>query len=98
MSNNMIGIPRETLGLGEWPGFMGLGFITRGSGIFPQPIGTLTSPRTFGATGISSTTMWIDPERDVSFVALTSGFMEQLNSWLRYQRLSDVALAALVKP
>lgn len=98
MSNNMVGIPRETLGLGEWPGNMGLGFITRGTGIFPQPIGTLTSPRTFGATGIGSTTIWIDPERDVTFVALTSGMMEQLNSWLRFQKLSDVALAALVKP
>lgn len=98
LPNNMIGIPREALGLGDWPGFMGLGFILRGTGVFPQPLGTLTHESTFGATGMGSTVMWIDPVHDVTFVALTAGLMEQLNSWLRFQRLADVAMAALVAP
>ncbi len=39
---------------------------------------------------------WIDPEQDMVFVGLTSGLMEESRSLDRWQRLSDIALSAIV--
>jgi CubicO group peptidase (beta-lactamase class C family) len=80
-----------------FPAWLGLGFFLRGTGVHPTPFGTLTSPRTFGGLGAGSTTFWIDPERDVSYVFLSSGLMEDSYSIERHQRLADLVLAALVE-
>jgi CubicO group peptidase (beta-lactamase class C family) len=76
------------------PGYLGLGFPLSGEAHTPSIFGTLTSPRTFGAFGAGSTLWWVDPERDVTFVCLTTGVMAEDENILRFQRLSDMAIAA----
>jgi CubicO group peptidase (beta-lactamase class C family) len=76
------------------PGYLGLGFPLAGEAISPSIFGTLTSPRTFGAFGAGSTLWWVDPVKDVTFVCLTSGIMAEDANILRFQRLSDMTIAA----
>lgn len=76
------------------PGYLGLGFPLAGESHSPSIFGTLTSPRTFGAFGAGSTLWWVDPVKDVSFVCLTTGVMAEDANILRFQRLSDMAIAA----
>lgn len=76
------------------PGYLGLGFPLAGEAISPSIFGTLTSPRTFGAFGAGSTLWWVDPVKDVTFVCLTSGVMAEDANILRFQRLSDMTIAA----
>ena len=68
----------------------------RGEGIYHHFFGTLASPRTFGNFGAGSSLFWVDPEKDLTFVCLTSGVMEEAPNILRFQRLSDMAHAAAV--
>jgi CubicO group peptidase (beta-lactamase class C family) len=93
--NSLLAVARTIHGFDEFPAFLGLGLFLRGEGIFPMLFGSLASPGTFGGFGLGSTTLWIDPERDVTFVALTSGLMERIDSILRFQTLSDIVLGGL---
>ncbi len=77
-----------------YPAYIGLGFFLRGEVICHHQFGTLSSPRTFGNTGFGSTLFWVDPERDMTFVCLTSGVMDEGENIERFQRLSDIALSA----
>ncbi len=77
------------------PAYFGLAFYLRGEGIFPHAFGSRTSPRTFGSLGLGSTVYWVDPVRNITFVCFTSGLMEESRSVERFQRLSDLALAAV---
>jgi CubicO group peptidase (beta-lactamase class C family) len=77
-----------------YPAYIGLGFSLRGEAICPHQFGTLTSPRTFGNAGAGSTLFWVDPRRDVTFVCLTAGVMNEGDNMERFQRLSDLAIAA----
>jgi CubicO group peptidase (beta-lactamase class C family) len=56
--------------------------------------GTLASPGTFGAHGAGTTIFWVDPERDISFVGLMTGLIPTVDNLYRWQRLSDIVLAA----
>jgi CubicO group peptidase (beta-lactamase class C family) len=76
------------------PAYMGLGFALRGTAMCHHLFGTLASPGTFGNHGAGSTLYWIDPERELSFVCLTAGVMDSLDNIERFQRLSDIAIAA----
>jgi CubicO group peptidase (beta-lactamase class C family) len=78
------------------PASIGLGFMLRGSGIFVDPFGTLSTPRTHGNFGAGSSQFWIDPERDLTFICLTAGVMEESANLRRFQRLSDLAQSAAV--
>ncbi len=78
------------------PGFLGFGFQLSGTGVAPSMFGTLTSPGTFGNYGAGSSLFWVDPARDVTFVCLTAGAMAEGDNVLRFQRLSDLAIAAAV--
>jgi CubicO group peptidase (beta-lactamase class C family) len=78
------------------PANIGLDFQIRGEGVGPNSMGNLTSPRTFGKFGLGGMGFWVDPERDVTFVFLRSGLMEHLNDATNYQRLSDMAIAAVI--
>ena len=78
------------------PAYIGLGFTLRGSGLAPTMYGSTSSPRTHGNFGAGSTLFWIDPARDLTFVCLTAGVMEEPVSIPRFQRLSDMAVAAAV--
>ena len=76
------------------PANIGLGFSVRGPQMGTTMFGTLASPGTFGAHGAGTTIFWVDPERDVSFVGLMTGLMTTIDNLWRWQRLSDIVLAA----
>jgi CubicO group peptidase (beta-lactamase class C family) len=82
-------------GWAPYPAYLGLGFSLRGEMICPSLFGTLSSPGTFGNYGSGSTLFWIDPERDLSFVFVSAGVMQQAQNIERFQRLSDIALSAV---
>ncbi|MDJ0853540.1 MAG: serine hydrolase domain-containing protein [Myxococcota bacterium] len=85
----------EARGWDPLPANLGLGFFLRGTGLFPMPFGATPSPGTFGGLGAGSTMFWVDPERGVVFVCLTTGVLEDSRNFERMARLSDLALAAL---
>lgn len=76
------------------PAALGLGFNLRGPGIPVHQMGTLTSPSTFGNYGAGSVLFWVDPELDLTFVALTAGLLPQAENIARFQQLSDLAVGA----
>ncbi len=94
--NNLWNYAREARGWDAFPAFLGLSFFLRGTGICPTYFGTLASAGTFGGVGAGATMFWVDPERDLTFVCLTAGGLEEANSMERFQRLSDLVLAAAV--
>jgi CubicO group peptidase (beta-lactamase class C family) len=87
---------RELRGWDDFPAFIGLTFWLRGEGVFIAPFGTLASPGTFGHLGAGTTMFWVDPERELVFVCLTAGAIEETRSLERFQRLSDLVLASVV--
>ncbi len=76
------------------PANIGLGFSVRGPQMGTSMFGTLASPGTFGAHGAGTTIFWVDPERDISFVGLMTGLMTTIDNLWRWQRLSDIVIAA----
>jgi CubicO group peptidase (beta-lactamase class C family) len=98
MPNSMMNSSRALHGMAAFPAFLGLGVFLRGEGIFPSHIATLASPGSFGGWGLGSMGFWVDPEREITFVALTSGIMERIRNLLRFQALGDMVLASLVNP
>jgi CubicO group peptidase (beta-lactamase class C family) len=72
----------------------GLGFALSGNGLAPSFFSPLTSARTHGNYGAGSTLFWVDPARDLTFVCLTAGVMEESKNVLRFQTLSQMAAAA----
>ncbi len=78
------------------PANIGLDFQIRGEGVGPNQMGNLTSPRTFGKFGLGGMGFWVDPERDVTFIFLRAGLLEHLNDTANWQRLSDMAIAAVI--
>jgi CubicO group peptidase (beta-lactamase class C family) len=98
MPNSMMNSSRALHGMAPFPAFLGLGFFLRGEGIFPSHIASLASPGSFGGWGLGSMGFWVDPERELTFVALTSGIMERIRNLLRFQALGDIVLSSIVKP
>jgi CubicO group peptidase (beta-lactamase class C family) len=86
----------EEHGVKPLPANIGLDFQIRGEGVGPNQMGNLTSPRTFGKFGLGGMGFWVDPERDVTFVFLRSGLLEHFNDTASWQRLSDMAIAAVI--
>jgi CubicO group peptidase (beta-lactamase class C family) len=83
----------------QWPKIpanRGLGFWIRGTGIFPSYFGSLASPRTFGHAGASSIMAWADPVRELIFIGLTSGLIQEPRSLLRWHLFADLAQACVV--
>ncbi len=78
------------------PAYIGLGFSLRGEAICHHQFGNLATPRTFGNHGAGSSLFWVDPERDVTFVCLTHGVMDEGDNIERFHRLSDMAQAAVI--
>ncbi|MBW2274665.1 MAG: beta-lactamase family protein [Deltaproteobacteria bacterium] len=85
----------ERRGWEQFPAYLGLGFFLRGHGIFAMPFGLTASSGTYGGLGAGSTMFWVDPERELAFVCLTSGVLEDSRNFERMQRLSDLVLSAL---
>ncbi len=78
------------------PANIGLDLLIRGNEISPNSMGTLTSPGTYGKFGLGGTGFWVDPENEVTFVFLRSGLLEHFKDMVTYQRLSDMAIAAVI--
>lgn len=78
------------------PAYLGLGFPLRGDAIGNHLYGTLTSPNTFGGYGAGTTIYWVDPELDLTFVGLCTGVMNSADNYLRWRRLSDIAVSAAI--
>lgn len=78
------------------PAYLGLGFPLRGETIGNHLYGTLTSPNTFGGYGAGTTIYWVDPELDLTFVGLCTGVMNSADNYLRWRRLSDIAVSAAI--
>jgi CubicO group peptidase (beta-lactamase class C family) len=91
--NDLWTYARELKGWPLFPANLGLGFFLRGEGLHPTYSGHLSTPGTYGAMGAGTTNFWVDPVRNMTMVCLTTGFLEEANSALRFQRLSDVAIA-----
>ena len=78
------------------PANRGLGYWVRGSGIFPSYFGMLASPQTYRHAGASSIMAWADPVRDLTFVGLTCGLVEEPRSIERWALFSDLARGCVV--
>jgi len=97
MPNETWSFASGVRGWQPFPAFLGLGFYLRGDVVAPNFLGTLTSPRTFGGMGAGSTMFWVDPERELSCVFLTSGLITcELRNTERMQRVSDLVVSALI--
>jgi CubicO group peptidase (beta-lactamase class C family) len=94
--NGFYAFACEQRGWDPFPANIGLSFFVRGEGIFPSYFGVTSSPRTFGGLGAGSQMFWVDPERDLLFVCLTAGLVEESRHLDRSQRLSDLVQAAVV--
>lgn len=93
--NDIFDYAREMRGWPDWPAYIGLTFFLRGEGLFPTSMGHLTSPSTYSGQGAGSTLFWVDPERDLTFICLTAGLLEDGDNMLRFQRLSDLVVGAV---
>ena len=93
--NGMWSYANGMRGWDMFPAYLGLGFFLRGEGVFPAPFGTLASPDTFGGLGAGSTMFWIDPEKDLTCVFLSTGLMEESYNIERFQRISDLVHASI---
>jgi CubicO group peptidase (beta-lactamase class C family) len=76
------------------PAYIGLGFPLRGEAIGVNLYGSMTSPRTMGGYGAGTTIWWVDPDLDLTFVGLMTGVMNADANYLRWRRLSDIAVSA----
>jgi CubicO group peptidase (beta-lactamase class C family) len=94
--NGFYAFACEQRGWEPFPANIGLSFFLRGHGIFPSYFGLTSSPRTFGGLGAGSQMFWVDPERDLTFVCLTAGLLEETRFLDRSQRLSDLVQAAVI--
>jgi CubicO group peptidase (beta-lactamase class C family) len=86
----------EARGWQPYPANLGYGFFLRGSEVYTMPFGLTASSGTFGGLGAGSTMFWVDPERELVFVCLTSGTLEDSRNFERMQKLSDLVLASVV--
>ena len=76
------------------PAYIGLGFPLRGEKVGVNLYGSMTSPRTMGGYGAGTTIWWVDPELDLTFVGLMTGVMNADANYVRWRRLSDIAVSA----
>ncbi len=76
------------------PAYIGLGFPLRGDTVGVNLYGSLTSPATMGGYGAGTTIWWTDPELDLTFIGLMTGVMNADANYLRWRRLSDIAVSA----
>ncbi|KAJ4180497.1 hypothetical protein NW767_014361 [Fusarium falciforme] len=95
LANDFWDFEKEANGIPDYPAlFSLLGGYVRGEGHHLTGAGQTASPRAFFAVGGGSTMWMVDPDRDVTFIFLTCGFVEGLSHFKRLQKLSDLALAA----
>jgi CubicO group peptidase (beta-lactamase class C family) len=86
----------EARGWPLMPAYQGLGFAMRGEEMGATLFGSFTSPGTFGNCGQGSTLFWVDPQAELTFVGLSTGLMNAGDNIERWQRLSDIAVSAVL--
>ena len=96
MPNQLYKRVAENAGWIVPPANQGIGFQVRGTGVYHHLFGTLASPETHGNYGAGSTMFWVDPVADVSFALCSAGVMTQAANIERCQKLSDLALSAMI--
>jgi CubicO group peptidase (beta-lactamase class C family) len=96
LPNGFYAFACEQRGWDPFPANIGLTFFLRGAGIFPTYLGVTSSARTFAGLGAGSSMFWVDPDRDLTFVLLTAGLLEETRNLDRCQRLSDLVQATVV--
>jgi beta-lactamase class C len=74
----------------------GLGFDIRGDK-HPHFSGELTSPQTFGHTGVAGTFAWADPTRELVCVMLANRLLHNLWNYPRWSRYSTALTSAMVE-
>jgi CubicO group peptidase (beta-lactamase class C family) len=95
LPNHLFDYCLEMYGWPIFPANLGLSFFIRGKGIFPTPLGLTNSLGAFAGLGAGSNLFWVDPERDLTFVFLSAGLLEEGHNIIRLQRLSDMVEAAV---
>jgi CubicO group peptidase (beta-lactamase class C family) len=97
LPNGFWDFDKQARDIPEFPAnFSLLGGYVRGEGHYLNALGHTASPRAYGAVGGGSTLWLVDPERELTFVFLSAGFLEGLDHFKRLQQVSDLALAAAV--
>ena len=97
MPNGLWDYARAEHGWPVFPASLGYGFFLRGHGAwYPSPFGLAASPGTFGGFGAGSNCFWVDPQRELVCVYLSTGLMPETRSTLRHQRIADLVLASVV--
>lgn len=97
MINSLWDYAQNMRGWPAIPANLGPGFYVRGSGITSHAFGQLSSPETFGGIGTGSNCFWVDPERELTYVFLSAGLMEDSYSWERHQRYADLVHASVME-
>jgi CubicO group peptidase (beta-lactamase class C family) len=92
--NGMWNYTRQMRGWPDIPAYLGLGFYLRGEGLFPHAFGQLACASTFGGIGAGSNCFWVDPCKQITYVFLSAGLIEESASWERHQRYSDLVHSA----
>lgn len=95
MSNSLLDYAVGLRNWSPWPAYHGLGFFVRGEALTPGPLPNLAMPGTLGGWGAGTSVFWIEPNRDLCFVLITTGALEDSDHLQRAQRLGDMALAAV---
>ncbi|MBN2975775.1 serine hydrolase [Pseudomonas sp. FP597] len=96
MTNSLWDYAQNMRGWPAIPANLGPGFYVRGTGITSHAFGQLSSPATFGGIGTGSTCFWVDPERELTYVFLSAGLMEDSYSWERHQRYADLVQSSVI--
>ncbi|MCP1463284.1 serine hydrolase [Pseudomonas sp. S3E17] len=95
LTNSLWDYAQNMRGWPALPANLSPGFYVRGSGITSHAFGLLSSPETFGGIGTGSNCFWVDPERELTYVFLSAGLMEDSYSWERHQCYSDLVQSSL---
>lgn len=96
LTNSLWDYAQNMRGWPALPANLAPGFYVRGSGITSHAFGLLSSPGTFGGIGTGSNCFWVDPERELTYVFLSAGLMEDSYSWERHQRYADFVQSSVV--
>lgn len=97
LTNSLWDYAQNMRGWPALPANLAPGFYVRGNGITSHAFGQLSSPGTFGGIGTGSNCFWVDPERELTYVFLSAGLMEDSYSWERHQRYADLVQSAVIE-
>ncbi|MFD7011247.1 serine hydrolase domain-containing protein [Rhodococcus jostii] len=97
LTNSLWDYAQNMRGWPAMPANLAPGFYVRGSGITSHAFGQLSSPGTFGGIGTGSNCFWVDPERELTYVFLSAGLMEDSYSWERHQRYADLVQSSVME-